>query len=530
MRSSKGNDGRGPAPLARFGDIVIRKRTRQRRKQSESDSVKAAGLGILLIIVAFGAAGTALAWERAIAPVPSPMSSTTMARQSPAGGSFDQALVADGARLAALGNCTSCHTASGGRPYAGGRALKTPFGVLYATNITPDAETGIGTWSLAAFRRAMRTGVARDGHLLYPAFPYTHFTHMTDEDIAAVYAFMMTRAPVQANPPPNRLIFPLGFRPLIAGWNALYLQPGALALASDPARGEAWHRGRYLVESVAHCAACHTPRNALGAERSGLPFAGGRIDGWDAPPLTALSAPTHTPAPWSKAQLIQYLRTGLAPGHGAAAGPMTEVTRSLAHVPEADVAAIAEYLAALPPVPGTASADQGGADSQARSAGAGTQTQSPADAVPATNVASGHVSGATSNAASNAAADAAPARAPLSPELAAQVARGAVLFEGSCTACHGSGAPMSTLGARPSLSLSTAVNAPGPRNTLNVILAGIPYEGNAGPHFMPPFSATLTDAQIADLAQYLRVRFTTQPAWPALEKKTGKLRQEGNPS
>src|SRR5277367_6537386 len=167
-------------------------------------------------ILAFGVVCVALAWKPSI-PAVTPA----------AAASFGADLVARGAALAAIGDCAVCHTAKSGRPYAGGRPLSTPFGVIYATNITPDAATGIGAWSEQAFARSMREGVDRTGQYLYPAFPYPHFTHATDQDVEALYAFLMTRTPVSAKSPPDAVVFPLNIRLLLAGWDWLFLRAGA---------------------------------------------------------------------------------------------------------------------------------------------------------------------------------------------------------------------------------------------------------------------------------------------------------------
>jgi mono/diheme cytochrome c family protein len=382
------------------------------------------------------------------------------------------ATVAAGANIAALGACMVCHTAQGGKPFAGGRPIDTPFGAIFSTNITPDAGTGIGQWSLEAFTRAMRKGVARDGHLLYPAFPYVHFSRMTDRDIGAVYAYLMSRDPVHAVAPANELVFPLNFRPLVAGWNLLFL-PGPEAPADDGSHSAAWNRGRYLVDGVGHCAACHSPLNALGAEQRGKALSGGIIDGWEAPALTALS---QAPTPWTQAQLVQYLRTGLADRHGAAAGPMLPVTRELADASAADVGAMATYLMSL-------------------------QAPAPAGrAVPLQRA------GAAAGAAAG---------------------PGSVLFAGACASCHGSGAPMSSLGDRPALSQSTAVNAASPRNMVRLILDGIPWEGSRSAHYMPAFSGMLSDAEIAAVANYTRNNYAKQAPWPALDADAvAKIRKE----
>ncbi len=276
-----------------------------------------------VLLAAAGAAAVAVVaaacimWEPAIAPIP-----------TPAPASFDRALTLEGARVVALGDCAVCHTAKGGQPFAGGLPLVTPFGTIYSTNITPDAQTGIGNWSLDAFTRAMRRGIARDGHQLYPAFPYIHFSRMSDREIEAAYAYLMRREPVTAKPPANALIFPLNFRPPVAFWNVLFLRPGEAQ--RDPTQDEAWNRGRLLVDGLGHCAACHSPLNAIGGEKLGRAFDGGVVDNWEAPPLNRLAS---GPVPWTKAQLSAYLRTGMSAAHGAAAGPMLPVTLELATVP-----------------------------------------------------------------------------------------------------------------------------------------------------------------------------------------------------
>src|SRR5438309_7603064 len=175
--------------------------------------------------------------------------------------SFPREQVAKGEELAHIGNCLSCHTAEGGKPYAGGTPLKTPFGTIYGTNITPDPETGIGGWSLEAFTRAMREGVDREGRHLFPAFPYDHFTKLTDEDVAALYAFVMTREPVRQENRRNSVPLP---RASVGIWKSRYFERGAFK--PDPSRSAEWNRGAYLVEGLGHCGACHTPRNKPGAE------------------------------------------------------------------------------------------------------------------------------------------------------------------------------------------------------------------------------------------------------------------------
>jgi mono/diheme cytochrome c family protein len=426
---------------------------------------------VLLILAIAGIAGRSQAAEQALAsPASGPASQAWVpAQTAPA----TAETLHRGAQLAAVGDCMVCHTAQGGKPFAGGLPIRTPFGTIFTTNITPDPDTGIGRWPLEAFSRAMREGVSRDGHLLYPAFPYPHFTHMNDGDIAAIYAFIMSRDPVRSVPPANQLTFPLNFRPLVAGWNLLYLHRGELP--ADPAQSAEWNRGRYLVNGPAHCAACHTPMNALGAEKSDQPFEGGVIDGWDAPALTRL---LHAPTPWTHAQLVSYLRTGLASEHGAAAGPMEPVTHQLASVPDADVKAMATYLMSL-------------------------QTPGPATATP-TSIPTAATASVNDH--------------------------GKSLFAAACASCHGTGAPMQALGDRPSLSQSTAVNSDSPRNMVRVMLDGIGWKGSASAHFMPSFATMFSDAQIAELARYTRAQYSAQPPWPNFDDSAvARIRKDSRP-
>lgn len=409
-------------------------------------------------VVAVLAIAAALMWKPAIAPV-----------SAPPVASFDAQTKLAGARVVALGDCIVCHTARGGQPFAGGLPLATPFGTIYSTNITPDVDTGIGNWSLEAFTRAMRHGVARDGHLLYPAFPYIHFTRMSDGDISAAYAYLMTREPVKENAPANELIFPLNFRPLLAFWNILFLRPGPEA--ADATKDAQWNRGKLLVDGLGHCASCHSPLNPIGGEKAGHAFDGGIVDGWEAPALNALGA---APKPWTQGQLVTYLRTGRAREHGAAAGPMLPVTRDLATVPEQDVQAIATYILSI-------------------------QKPRPADARPV-----------------------------VTTSLPAEAQRGAVLFAASCAQCHGPQAPMQSIGERPSLALSTAVNASTPRNAIQMILGGIDWHGEDALNYMPAFAQIYNNRQVADLASYIRATYSQRGPWDDVEESVAKVRKEND--
>src|SRR5258708_30948952 len=204
---------------------------------------------------------------------PAPTASTQAAPRN-----FDRALVAKGAELAAIGNCVTCHTAPSGKPFAGGYPIKTPFGTVHGTNITPDPETGTGRWSEAEFSRALREGLDPHGRHYYPAFPYEYFTRLSDDHVRALYAFVMTREPVNATEPVNTMIVP---RFAVAFWKSRYFEPGRFR--PDPARDAHWNRGAYLVGALAHCSACHTPRDKLGAERKNEYMAGRGVGGRQRP-------------------------------------------------------------------------------------------------------------------------------------------------------------------------------------------------------------------------------------------------------
>ena len=352
-----------------------------------------------------------LPW-RAIAPIARPDASV-----------YSAATIARGQQLAALGDCAVCHTSANGILNAGGRPLQTPFGTIYATNITPDVETGIGAWSYPAFERAMREGIHRDGRHLYPAFPYTHFAKTTDADMQALYAYLMAQPAVRAETPKNALAFPFNLRPLMAGWNALFHKPDSVPARSDQIRD--WNRGAYLVEGLGHCSACHSPRNALGAEKANAYLAGGFAEGWEAPALTSLS---QAPIPWSEDELYAYLRTGESRLHGVAAGPMAPVVKELAALPDSDIRAMAVYLASF----NETAIDQRGAASARRQTG----------------ILDRHA------------------------RIGRHPAVGARLYQGACAVCHEvGGAPL--FGSRPSLALNSNLHSAVPDNLIQLILHGI---------------------------------------------------------
>jgi mono/diheme cytochrome c family protein len=410
---------------------------------------------VAIAIAAFGA----WAWRAAI-----PLQAESLS-------AFDATLVATGANLVAIGNCNVCHTRADGPPYAGGRPIATPFGRVYATNITPDKETGIRDWSEAAFVRAMREGVSRDGHHLYPAFPYDHMVKMRDSDIRAVYAFIMTRRPVRAVTPPNELAFPFNLRVLAAAWKLLFLSHNPVAV--DTSKTAEWNRGAYLVEGLGHCGACHTPRNILGAEKRGQAYAGGESEGWIAP---ALNAASPAAVPWTADRLYTYLRHGFDDLHGIAAGPMAPVVNNLANVADADVRAIAIYVA-----------DVAGAEARERQINR---------------------------------------RPPLAigSELSTPAGDGAAVYAGACAQCHGEAGRFPPVPAL-DLSLSAPLRLPRPDNLLRIVREGIhPLGGGAG-QIMPGFGNVLTDAQLSALASYLRAHFTDKPPWTDLEAAVHRVKQ-----
>ncbi|MEO5624540.1 MAG: cytochrome c [Dokdonella sp.] len=421
----------------------------------------------LIIVLLVGTLGLfAMAWRPAIEPVAMPALS-----------SFAADLVGKGELLAAAGNCASCHTVNGGAPYAGGRGLESGFGTIYSSNISPDPATGIGRWSEAAFARALHEGVARDGSHLFPAFPYDHFTKVRDDDVHALYAFLMTRPAVKVEAKSNTLSFPLNIRALQAGWKLLFFNRGTFV--ADSGKSEEWNRGAYLAEGLGHCAACHTPRNRMGAEKPSEAYAGAIIDGWFAPALN--STPT-APVPWTQDELFGYLRSGATALHGSAAGAMSEVVHdSLAKLPDTDIHAIAAYFA---DISGTAS------------------TQASVEPAVVKAMAFEHR-------ATDASDDA-----------------GANLYAAACASCHYNiGAP--PLAVRPELALNSALSAPGPSNLIHVILDGIGRRDGMPILLMPGFASAMSDADIARLAAYLRRTRTDQPAWSDLEATVSKIRGQG---
>ncbi|MGY4828924.1 c-type cytochrome [Sphaerotilaceae bacterium SBD11-9] len=355
-------------------------------------------------------------------------------------------LVARGEYLARAGNCMGCHTERGGEPYAGGRGIDTPFGTVYASNLTPDAATGIGAWSADHFWRALHNGRSRDGRLLYPVFPYTNYTAVTRPDADAIYAYLRSLKPVAQ---PNRrhgLSFPFNTQAALAVWRALYFKPGEQP--ADPTQSADWNRGAYLVQGLGHCNACHGSRNALGATAGPLDLGGGLIpmQNWYAP---SLSDPREAGvAEWPLSEIAQLLKTGVSP-RASVLGPMAEVVgRSTQHLSDADLNAVAVYLKALPASHASA--------------------EPPAGTAPASN--------------------------------------GAKLYEQHCAQCHGDQGE-GVAGAFPALAGNRAVTMALPVNLVRVVLEGgyaPSTAGNPRPYGMPPFASVLSSAEVAAVLTHVR--------------------------
>src|SRR5215212_7358239 len=416
-----------------------------------------------LCTAAIGITVAVLPW-RSIAPIAAPDASV-----------YSAATIARGSQLAALGDCAVCHTEANGVVNAGGRALETPFGIVYSTNITPDAETGIGGWSYPAFERAMREGIHRDGRHLYPAFPYSHFARTTDADMQALYAYLMAQAPVRAENRVTTLGFPFNWRPLLAGWNALFHRADVFEI--DSTKSEIWNRGAYLVEGLGHCGACHSPRNALAAEKANAYLAGGFAEGWEAPPLTSLS---HAPIPWNEDEIFAYLRTGESRFHGVAAGPMAPVVKELAALPDQDIRAMAVYLSSF--------------SNNAISKSAQDELATRLETATGTRIVS------------------------VSP-------MGARLYEGACAVCHRVGGP-ALFGSRPSLALNSNLHSAMPDNLIQVILHGIASPASSDLGYMPGFKDSMSDEQLAELVTYLRQQFAPdKPLWTNVPAAVRQARQ-----
>jgi mono/diheme cytochrome c family protein len=365
--------------------------------------------------------------------------------------------VARGAYLARAGNCIACHTMRGGAPYAGGRAIETPFGTVFGSNITSDVKTGIGSWTAAHFWRAMHNGRSKDGRLLVPAFPYTNFTLVTRDDSDALFAYLRTLPAVEQPNRAHTLRFPYDTQAALAVWRALFFAPGVHA--ADPAQSAEWNRGSYLVRGLGHCNACHGGRNVFGATSGSLEMSGGvsPIDQWYAPSLA--NPAEASVADWETQHVVDLLKTGVS-ARGSALGPMAEVVfRSTQHLSDADLGAMALYLKNLP------------------------QSAPPAP------------------------------RGPV-PLAHGTAERGRAVYREHCESCHGPQGE-GARGAYPALAGNRSVVMDPPANAIRAVLSGgfqPATAGNPRPWGMPPFGHVLDDADTAAVVSFIRTQWGNRAA------------------
>jgi len=289
-------------------------------------------------------------FPREVTRLTAALAATVLAVGGLAARAADTALAARGAYLAAAAGCADCHTdrPHGGRLYAGGRALTTPFGTFYAPNITPDLETGIGRWSDAQFLNALREGVRPDGSNYFPVFPYPSFTKITDDDARAIKAYLFTQPAVKQSNRAHDVAFPFSWRFLQNGWKLLFFSPGPFRPA--PERGEAYNRGTYLVTALAHCSECHTPRNWFGATQPSR-FLAGTAHGPDGKAVPNITPDSETGiGKWSDDDIVTLLKDGQTPDFDFVGGAMAEVVKNTAQLTNADRHAIAVFLKSVPAV------------------------------------------------------------------------------------------------------------------------------------------------------------------------------------
>jgi mono/diheme cytochrome c family protein len=366
-------------------------------------------------------------------------------------------LVERGQYLTRAADCLVCHTAEGGAPFAGGRPFVLPFGTIYSTNITPDVETGIGSYSDGNFLDAVHKGLGRGNTKLYPAMPYASYTYMSDADALAIKAYLFTLQPLHAPAPANTLSFPFNQRGLMSLWSAFFNPDKRYEPNVD--RSPEWNRGAYLAEALGHCGECHTPRNLAFALDNRKKFAGAVQAGWRAYNIT----PDHAAGvgSWSDAELMEYLSIGHAHGRGTASGPMGEaVDESLKYLKPSDISALVAYLRT---VPGVSSAN----------------LPEPRQE---------------------------PAPTPADATAAAGEMHGKQVYEGACAGCHG------WTGVSPVIPFATltgtrSVNDPTANNVAQVIIGGGHRHFARDSDNMPPFGSTYSDAEIASVANYVTARF-----------------------
>ncbi len=353
-----------------------------------------------------------------------------------------------GAYLARAGNCQSCHTQVGSAPYAGGEGIQTPFGVVYAGNLTPDKKTGLGSWNASHFWRAMHNGRSKDGRWLYPAFPYAQYTRLTRADADDIFAYLRSLPAVEQTNRDHALRFPYNTQMALALWRALYFKPQQHQLASD--QSAQWNRGHYLVEGLGHCAACHSPRNALGAAIGDRHLRGSMMpsEHWYAPSLLAMSEAGVID--WPATDIVQLLQSGSV-GQAHVSGPMASVVfGSTQYLRDDDLTAMAVYLKSLPKAENTIASAEA------------------ADAI--------------------------------------EMRRGASLYDKHCAECHGDQGE-GKAGVYPALRGNRTVTMHNTANLISVIRQGgfgPVTEKNRRPYGMPPFGHVLSHREMADIITFLR--------------------------
>ena len=366
-----------------------------------------------------------------------------------------ESLIQRGEYLTHAADCTACHTAKGGVPYAGGLAINLPIGTIYSPNITPDKDSGIGRMTDAQFLAALHRGIRHDGAHLYPAMPYASYTYMTDADALAIKAYLFSLAPVAMPNRADSLSFPFNQRWLMGIWNAFFSADERF----EPNTGQSaqWNRGAYIAEALAHCGECHTPRNLAFALDNRRKFGGALTAGWRAYNISS-DGPTGVGA-WSDDELTHYIATGHADGRGTASGPMGEaVDASFKQMSASDIHALIAYLRTVP----ASSSD-----------------------LPATL------------------AGPAPATYREPPDLDP---KGKMLFAGACASCHG-WTGRSPIWNQATLTGARAVNDPTATNVAQIVIEGASHKTAAGTVFMPAFGAAFSDAEVAALANYVTARF-----------------------
>ncbi len=359
---------------------------------------------------------------------------------APAMATADPSAIAAGKYLVDIGGCESCHTAPNGQPFAGGLSMDTPYGPITTPNITPDRETGIGSWSDAQFYKAMHDGVGQHGEYLYPVMPFPYYTKLTRADVSKIRGYLASLPAVHNVPPPSKLHFPFSVRESLVAWRAVFFKAGEFK--ADPSQSAQINRGAYLIQGLAHCGECHNARPVAGASKYSKAFQGGVIDDWYAPNITG-DARDGIGA-WSNDELATYLRTGVTPNKGVAAGPMAETVKNLSQTSDADMMAMVAYLKSTK---ATAEPHQQLALYKGRDA-IGSQT-----------------------------------------------------YLNYCASCHGVDGK-GIKGAVPALQGNGSVTAKGPENVVQVVLGGLPAQGSYAA--MPAVGAEMSDEEVAAVTTFVR--------------------------